>query len=166
MVLGYEKLLQKHSLEVKDLPKDAQLVIRELVTLKGQALSKLNIGQKVSPDTYERIRIKDELVIDKIFDYLEENEGNNDDDNSNDDNSNNDNNGDMETGVKVDSELYSLFKSGKTEISFEELKNYCPVVYDIIFDNYETDSMNGVETTNFLLAETENNSENFKLTKK
>jgi hypothetical protein len=166
MTLAYEKLLDKHNLEVSELPKDAQLVIRELVTLKGQVQSKLNIGQKVSPDTYERLRIKDELVVDKIFDYIEENEGSENNDPAGNDDNNNDNDNDMETGVKVDAELNHLFKAGKTEISFEELKSYCPATYDIIFESYENDSTNGVGTSNFELIETETGSEKFKLTKK
>jgi len=167
MILAYEKLLEKHNLEVSQLPKDAQLVIRELVTLKGQVQSKLNIGQKVSEDTYERLRIKDELVVDKIFDYIEENDTheNNDADDNEDENTDN-NNGDMETGLQIDAELNALFKAGITEISFEQLKNNCPVTYDVIFDNYENESTNGVGTSNFDLVETESGSETFKLTKK
>lgn len=162
MTLAYEKLLEKHDLEVSQLPKNAQLVIKELVVLKGQVQSKLNIGQKVSQDSYERLRIKDELVVDKIFDYLEETEN---DDTSNDDTLNENDDFDMETGVKVDQELNTLFKSGKTEISFNQLKGICPVVYEIIFDNYESDSTNGVQTSNYELIETETGSETFKLNK-
>jgi hypothetical protein len=176
MTLAYEKLLEKHNLEVSELPKDAQIVIKELVLLKGQLSGKVNIGQKLSPESLSRLRIKDEVVVDKIFDYLDEKGEDSDEDNEDEDeetedepedkDNDNDNNEIMEGGVIIDGELNGLFKSGKTEISITELRSIAPATYDCIFDNYEQDGSNGIETSNFSFIETSANSETFKLNKK
>jgi len=169
MTLAYEKLLEKHNLEVSELPNDAQIVIKELVLLKGQLSGKVNIGQKLSPESLSRLRIKDEVVVDKIFDYLDEKGEDSDEeteDEPEDKDNDNDNNEIMEGGVIIDGELNGLFKSGKTEFSITELRSIAPATYDCIFDNYEQDGSNGIETSNFSFIETSANSETFKLNKK
>jgi DNA-binding PadR family transcriptional regulator len=71
---------------------------------------------------------------------------------------------DVLTGNKVESELASLFGSGKTALTLEQIKQSAPVCYDVIFSAYESGSENGIETSNYILKETE--SEKFNLTKK
>jgi hypothetical protein len=57
-----------------------------------------------------------------------------------------------------------MFKSGKTSFNLEELKSLSKTAYEVIFNSYEEDEDNGIETTNFSLIET--SEYQFTLTKK
>ena len=98
-----------------------------------------------------------------------------DDDDSDDDDSDDDDSEEEEDenesdeieadGVLIDSELIALLNSGKSTITFTDLKNLAPETEKLIFQNYEPNSENGIITTNFSLIETAQNSEIFKISK-
>lgn len=69
-------------------------------------------------------------------------------------------------GTQIDSELNNLINSGKSTITFSELKSLAPSCEKIIFTNYESNSKNGIVTTNFSIVETAPNSEKFNVTKR
>ena len=48
-----------------------------------------------------------------------------------------------------------MYKSGKSEWSLEEIKSAAPKTWNVIWDNYDADGENGVETSRFSLIETE-----------
>ena len=69
------------------------------------------------------------------------------------------------SGLKCDAEFEEMIKTGKTDVTFEEMKNLCPTAEKLIFDDYVKDgSDNGLSTTYFLCKEYEPNK--FKLVKK
>jgi hypothetical protein len=69
-----------------------------------------------------------------------------------------------ELGVAIDKELDEMFKSGKKTWKADEIKGGYKKTYNTLFDAYEDDGDNGVETSNFRLIETDY--ETFTLTKK
>jgi hypothetical protein len=184
MKLAFEKLLETNDLEISDLPKITQVEIKELTQLKSLIVSKMNIGQNVTPATLQKIKDKDNAIVDDILEYLGEDEDEDDtDDNlidrfSDDDDTdedNNDNNEDEDEddtdednmdAITIDKELHNLFKSGATICTLSDLRNYAPMTYECIFDTYGQDEENGINTSNYTIVETSLNSEKFKILKK
>jgi hypothetical protein len=191
MKLGYEKLMEENDIEEKSLPKDLILAIRELKALKGNIQAKRNIGQAPSPETMSKLRFKDKLIINELLEYLDDEEDEDEDihqqhrkitndeddledhsededdpeDDSEDDSEDEEDFIEDPNGTQIDSELNNLINSGKSTITFSELKSLAPSCEKIIFSNYESNSKNGIVTTNFSIIETAPNSEKFNVTK-
>jgi len=91
----------------------------------------------------------------------------NDSDDNSDDNSgkSNEMNIDSATLIAIDQELNALHKSGSSEFSLADLRSKARNTYAVLWDSYEANEENGIETSNFSLIETAINSEAFKLTK-
>lgn len=58
-------------------------------------------------------------------------------------------------GGKINDELDAIYKTGKTEITLQELKNVSRSAYDIIFKTYDDTGDNGIITANYTLLETD-----------
>tara|TARA_R110000868_G_scaffold181220_10_gene422110 strand:- start:1959 stop:2522 length:564 start_codon:yes stop_codon:yes gene_type:complete len=186
MELQYVKELEKHSLQVKDLPEDARTGIREI----NKALSFIKMGEakgkKTSPDAIKKIKAMDKWVLYEIYDLLRGEDDNDDeipyesedvqDDLKNDneeyyeedldDDDEQDKTSKLTTNVdgnKINLELTELFQTGKTEFTINEIKSSSPTIYKAIFDIYEKGEENGVETNNYSLLEFEE--QKYKLTK-
>ena len=71
-----------------------------------------------------------------------------------------------ELGLQVEKELEEMFATGEKEWDIEDIRKVAKKTYDLIFDNYEDDEENGIETSNFLLLELETEEMVYKLTKK
>lgn len=71
-----------------------------------------------------------------------------------------------ELGLQVDEELNRMFETGETEFDIEDIRKVAKKTYDLIFDNYEDDEENGVETTNFSLLEKDDEAMVYVLRKK
>lgn len=181
MKLAFEKLLESNNLEVSELPKIIQIEIKELVGLKNLIESKKTIGQNVTEQTMQKLKDKDNAVVDDILEFLdledeEENDDSSDDDSSDDDTSDDDTSDENEDeeeddsndadGLSIDKELNALFKSNQTELSINQLRSLAPVTYDCIFETYGKDEENGIVTSNYSIIETALNSETFKISKK
>jgi len=73
-------------------------------------------------------------------------------------------------GLEIETELNTLFASGKSEFSIEEIEAQAPKTYDVLYDVCEEeDEENGIETSNFKLIEVRNEEKEestFKLSKK
>lgn len=178
MKLGFEKLIEEHNIDIDDLPRDVQVAISDLEDLKARVLAKTNIGQNISEATIERIRVKDQMIIRNILEVIDDEDDNSNSDdfrNFSDDADDTDNNSDdnfqggglenSETAIAIDKELNSLYKSGVTQIGLSELKNRARATFNLIWDSYESNSENGIVTSNYELIETQPNSEEFTLNK-
>jgi hypothetical protein len=175
MKLGFEKLIEEHNIDVNDLPRDTQIAISDLEELKARVLAKTNIGQNISEATIERIRVKDQMIIRNILEVIEEDDDNSgtddfrnfsdDEDDSSDDNFQGGGLENSETAIAIDKELDSLHRSGVTQIGLSELKNRARATFNLIWDSYESNSENGIVTSNYELIETQANSEEFTLNK-
>lgn len=178
MKLAFEKLLESHNLEVSELPKITQVEIREANSLKGLIDSKKNIGQKVTSETLQKLEDKDNAICDDILDYIDEDDSedeeddfyedatNSDSDDEEQEEDDDDSDDDDEDGVTIDQELHSLFKSGKTTLDFNYIRNNAPATYDCLFDTYGQDEENGINTSNYSIIETSPNSETFNISKR
>jgi hypothetical protein len=69
-----------------------------------------------------------------------------------------------ELGLAIDAELASILASGKSSITFDELKYLAPKSYNHIFETYTDGEANGIETSHYKIIETE--TEIFNVTKK
>lgn len=64
---------------------------------------------------------------------------------------------DAELGIAIEAELDELIQGEKREFAIEELKGKASKTYKLLFDTYEKDGKNGVETTKYSLLETSTN---------
>jgi hypothetical protein len=71
-----------------------------------------------------------------------------------------------ELGLQVNEELNRMFETGETEFDIEDIRKVAKKTYDLIFDNYEDDEENGVETSNFSLLEKDDEAMVYVLRKK
>jgi hypothetical protein len=55
--------------------------------------------------------------------------------------------------MQVEQEIKNLYDNGVKTIDIEELKTKAPTCYDILFDTYDPEEENGLETTNYSLIE-------------
>lgn len=173
MKLSFEKAMEEHGISMDELPKDVKLMINEANDLKSRIEAKKQIGQKITPETMERLKAKDRLLVKEILDYADEREEDDDDDDEdtsgasgsqNDDDDMNEDFDDTE-GVAVDQELEVLAKSGISKITLDQLRSQAPNTYNVLFDSYGQDEENGIITSNFSLTEIATNSQEFKLSK-
>lgn len=188
MKLAFEKLLETNDLEISDLPKITQVEIKELSQFKSLIESKMTIGQNVTPATLQKIKDKDNAIVDDILEYLEDDDSDDDSDESNDSDEEDDQNpidrfsddeeeevdeddkveqddDDMDA-ITIDKELHNLFKSGETTFTLAQLRDLAPTTYECIFDTYGQDEENGINTSNYAILETSLNSETFKISKR
>ena len=56
-------------------------------------------------------------------------------------------------GLKIESELKALFEAGNKQMDIEDLQSDAPSCYEILFDTYEPEEDNGIETTRYKLLE-------------
>jgi len=177
MKLSFEKIMAEHDISLEELPKDVQLTINEVSELRNRLMAKKQIGQAISPETMEKLKAKDRMLVKELLDYDEERNDDDEDEDedkhgtsgsdgsSDDDDADDDNDYDDAEGVAVDQELEHLSKSGLVTISLDQLRGKAPKTYDILFDTYGQDEENGIVTSNFSLTETSPNSQEFKLSK-
>ena len=175
MKLSFEKAMEEHGISMDELPKDVKLMINEANDLKSRIEAKKQIGQKITPETMERLKAKDRLLVKEILDYADERDEDDDDDDDEEENSgssgSNNEDDDMEEdyddteGVAVDQELELLAKSGVSKITLDQLRSQAPNTYNVLFDSYGQDEDNGIITSNFSLTEIATNSQEFKLSK-
>jgi hypothetical protein len=71
-----------------------------------------------------------------------------------------------ELGLQIESELNEMYETGQSEWDIEDIRKVGKRTYDLIFDNYEDDEENGVETSHFSLLEKEDDEMVYKLIKK
>lgn len=71
-----------------------------------------------------------------------------------------------ELGLQIEDELNEMYLTGQKMWDIEEIRKVAKRTYDLIFDNYEDEEENGVETSNFSLLEVADEEMVYKLTKK
>jgi|694.fasta_scaffold36256_9 hypothetical protein len=183
---AYQKLMAEHNLKVSDLPEDARVGITTINNIEKSMKMAEKQGKNVSDDTMSKIKANDKWIVQEILDFVEETDENEDempydeeelqeelfeDDEDEDDEDEGEEdytpeNQEQKTalGLTIDKELDEMFKTGKKQWGAEEIKGGYRNTYNTLFDNYEDDGDNGVETSNFRLVETDH--ELFTITKK
>jgi hypothetical protein len=176
---AYEQLMAEHNLTMEELPEDAKVGIEQIngidrvISMQEKKAAKAGKQFKVSASVLKKMKAYDKWVVAEILDYVDDKDTNTDapdvtaaeiiheikDEAPKVD----------EPPVadakaeKVDAELEELHKSGKLELTLDEIKSSAPTTYSIIFDGYEKDGQNGITTTFYSLIES---GEKFTLTKK
>jgi hypothetical protein len=172
MELKYKNALKENNLSISELPEDAKIGISNIDdVLKGIAMLEKR-GKKPTEKTFSKLKAMDKWVYYEILDYLNDTEKNDDDipyesdevlDELKDENENEPNK-DSSQGMKVEEALETMFATGKKEWSIDEIKGSSKILYDIIFDNFDEEEENGIETSRYKLIETDE--QVFTLTKK
>lgn len=71
-----------------------------------------------------------------------------------------------ELGLQIEDELTQMYETGEKEWDIEDIRKIAKKTYDLIFDNYDDDEENGVETSSFSLLEKDGEEMVFILRKK
>lgn len=171
MKLAYETLMEKEGVKFEDLPQDAKTGIKNLKQIVHAISMTIKRGHTVQPATIEKLRANDKWVVREILDHLEEKDTNsgqmpNDPNQVIEEIENQmspEDKAKFDEGVRIEAELESLHKAGKTILTTDELKSNCKNTYAWIFNNYTTGGDNGVKTTHYLLIEDKATPQTFNL---
>jgi transcriptional regulator with XRE-family HTH domain len=163
---AYAKLMQQHNLTMEDLSDDAKIGISQIKDVeKGIRMTEAR-GKSITPATISKIKAMDKWIVSEILDSINDTDDNDDDmpfdaDDIEEDLNNPDNPNESPEntalGTKIDVDLRKAFESGKTTITFDELKTISPTAWKVVFDNYDDSGDNGLETSHFSLLETSEN---------
>jgi hypothetical protein len=168
MQYAYQKLMAENNLTLAELPEDAKLGIEAIKNIEKSINMAEKSGKRVSPQTMAKIKANDKWVVREILDYIEDEDENSDempyDDDEIIDEINDANNPKKQLGFTVESELEKMFLTNEKEFELAEIKRIAPTTYSVIFDGFDDDADNGVETNKYRLIETDD--EIFTLTKK
>jgi hypothetical protein len=159
MDLKYKKVMEENELSYSELPEDAQTGIDHI----NDVLKSFNMlersGRKPTAKAMKKLAAMDKWVMYEIYDYLHDTDKNDDDipfeaDDvlEGDENINNEQKTDP-VGLKIDEELALLYEQNITKIDADDLKTQAPTTYKTIWENYEDEVENGVETSHFSLIE-------------
>lgn len=174
MEFQYLKELEKNNLSYSDLPDDAQTGIDQIKDIEKALLMLEKRGKNPTQKTIKKIKAMDKWVCYEIYDFLHETDKNEDEIPYEEDEVIDEIKDQIEEpvkeekvtdpkGLKIEEELKNLSESGKSKFQIEELRDLAPTTYDCLFDTYEPDEENGVETSRYKLIEKEN--ETFYLSK-
>jgi hypothetical protein len=162
MDLKYKKEMEKHGLSYADLPEDAQTGIDSINdVLRGFNMLEKK-GKKPTVRAIRKLNAMDKWVLYEILDYLHDTDKNDDDIPfdaedvlEGEEGVNNEPKADP-IGLKIEEELALLHEQGITTINVDDLKTQAPTTYKTIWNNYEDEVENGVETSNYSLIEQDN----------
>ena len=175
MELKYVAELEKHNVSLSDLPEDAKTGVEQI----GQVIRAVKMlekkGKSPTVKTLNKIKAMDKWVSFEIIDYVNETDKNEDDipfesediieeietkkESMNEEEtqesevSNNDEVVIDPRGERVESELAELYKSGFKKFDIEDLQSKSTFLYELLFDTYEPDEDNGLETSRYKLLE-------------
>ncbi len=172
MELKYVAELHKHNLEVGQLPEDAQTGI-EQINQVARAMNMLEAkGKNPTKKTLNKLKAMDKWVTYEIIDFVNETDKNSDEmpveveeflNDLEDEQEEIDNTEDMtdtqETievdarGLEYEAEMSKLYDGGFRKFDIEELQSKSSKLYDLLFDTYEPEEDNGIETSRFKLLE-------------
>jgi hypothetical protein len=173
MELQYIEAMEKHGLELSDLPEDAQIGIEQINGVLKAIKMLEKKGTQIPEKTVKKVKAMDKWVYYEILDLVHETDQNEEEipyteeditqdiDNEINTDDGDDNKeievseGDSFLGKKIESELQIIYDSGKTIIAFDDLKNLSRTSYNVIFDGYSDSQENGIITSKFSLLETD-----------
>ena len=174
MQYAYQKLMAENDLTLAELPEDAKLGIEAIKNIEKAVNMAEKKGKRVSPQTMAKIKANDKWVVREILDYIDDEDENEEempyeDDEiieeiEEEDDANGSNIQQNQLGFKIEAELEKMFATNQKQFELTEIKRVAPTTYGVIFDGFDDDGDNGVETNKYRLIETDE--EIFTLTKK
>lgn len=158
---AYEQLMQEHNLSISDLPEDAKIGITTLKDIEKSVKMAEKKGNTVSDKTLAKIKANDKWVVKEILDFIDETDENEDDMPYDGEEIEEEIEEEYEEpqpqnsalGQSIEKELTEMFNSGKKEWTTNQIKSGFKNTYNTLFDNYDDDGENGIETSNFRLLE-------------
>ena len=162
MQYGYEKMMDEYDLEYSELPKDAKVGIQAIKKIEKAIHMAESKGNDISQDTIEKIRANDRWVMSEILDYVNDTDDNDDDMPYDEEEIVEDLKEDgkkiiPQINLQIEDELKSLYSTGQRKFTIDELGDSAQTVYNAIFDHYDDDEDNGVQTSNYSLIEKNDN---------
>jgi hypothetical protein len=180
MEYAYVKLMKDNNLTLNDLNEDAingidsiKQVEKSIAMLakRGKGVSAKVMSKVKSNDkwicgeileildgkhrnNYNEVPFKEEEIIEQIQEEIKEHEKSEIDETNVSD----------PIGIAIDVDFENAYNSGKHTMTLDELKSISRRAYDVIFNAYEPENKNGIETSFYLLLEKEKHT--FTLTKK
>ena len=166
MEFKYKEEMQKNGLTINDLPEDAQTGIEQLNDV-ARGLNMLEkSGKKPTAKTLRKIKAMDKWITYEIYDHVNETDNNSDDmpfeDEIIDDlKSEINENGEVKSveapidslPLQVEAELKAMHDVGINSIDIDDLQTKSPKCYKILFDTYDPDEDNGIETSLYSIIE-------------
>ena len=166
MEFKYKEEMQKHGLTINDLPEDAITGIDQLNDVaKGLRMLEKS-GKKPTAKTLRKIKAMDKWITYEIYDHVNDTDNNSDDmpfedeiiDDLKSEISENGNVKSIEAPVdslplKVEAELKSMHDAGINSIDIDDLQTKSPKCYQILFESYDPDEENGIETSLYSIIE-------------
>ena len=174
MELLYKKSMEEYGLSYEELPEDAQLGIDQVnEVLKSQRMLE-KVGKSLTSRALKKLKLYDKWVHLEILDFVYETDNNkapapnledvedeienklNEDEEEEEDMDDDENTQDEATtqkGLRIESELETMYANGKLSSTIEEIKSLAPTTYNHLFDTYAEGEENGVVTTRFSLTE-------------
>jgi hypothetical protein len=181
MELAYKKLIADEKLEIKELPRAAQVGINQLNQIETGIRLTEKRGHKVTNEVLEKVKVNDKWVVQEILEYLET-KGATPKGTPPPAQTPEEKKAEEakviphkaeeviqeikeeeaaaevkvdERGVRIDAEVKSLLEANVSKLTFDEMKAKAPHTYSFVFDNYEEGKENGVETSYHKVQETE-----------
>jgi hypothetical protein len=162
MEYQYIKAMEEFDLSFGELPEDAQTGIEQIKDVEKAINMLNNRGKRPTEKTLKKLRAMDKWVYYEILDYVNDTDKNDDEMPYDDDEIINELEGGNNVvippyALRIEDELKSLYDSGTKSYSIDQLKSSASSVYDVIFDGYDPDEENGVQTSNYSLIEKNDN---------
>ena len=171
MEYAYVKLMKDNNLTLNDLNEDAINGIDSIKNIEKSIAMLAKNGKGVSAKVMSKIKSNDKWICGEILEILDGKHRNNhdevpfDEDEIVDDiqeeikehehSEIDETNVSDPIGIAIDYDFENAYKSGKYTMTLDELKSISKRAYDVIFNAYEPESKNGIETSFYLLLETE-----------
>ena len=174
MEFKYIEELKNNGLNINDLPEDAQTGIDQLKNiLKGLNMLEKS-GKKPTQKTLRKIKAMDKWVCYEIYDHINETDSNSDEmpyedeideikdeliEETNDETTILDaKEGNLQNKLafEIETEIKTIFDSGIKSMEIETIKLKAPKCYSLLFDTYDPESDNGINTTYYSLLENKN----------
>jgi hypothetical protein len=174
----YKKAMLEYDLSIDELPADAKIGIETINDiLKSQRMLE-KVGKSLTNKALAKLKTQDKWVYFEILDYVNDTDNNDDEAPNLEDveeeieNKLNDTEEEeeemeekapSEQGLQIEQELERMFENGNISCTIEEVRNFAPKTYNLLFDTYSEGEENGVVTSKYSLIE---NNKIFTLTKK
>jgi hypothetical protein len=162
MELQYVKALEQYGLKESELSEDAMVGVQQIKdVIKMMTLAEKQ-GKSISEKTFKKVKTLDKWVYYEILDQVNDTDKNEDEAPVDSEEIIEDIKNESKQapsldpkGLEIDAELTNMYKSGKTEWTLEEIKSSARKTWNTIWDTYESDGDNGVQTSKFSLIETD-----------
>lgn len=174
----YKKAMLEYDLSIDELPADAKIGIETINDiLKSQRMLE-KVGKSLTNKALAKLKTQDKWVYFEILDYVNDTDNNDDEapnledveeeienklNDTEEEEEEMEDEAPSEQGLKIEQEFETMFENGNTSCTIEEVRNFAPNTYNLLFDTYSEGGENGVVTSKFSLME---KNKKFILTKK